>query len=68
VISGSLNMGMGDRLDRSKTRRLPAGSVAVIPPNTNHFSWTGEETIVQIHGFGPLVIHYVNPADDPRKK
>jgi hypothetical protein len=42
--------------------------VAVIPPNTNHFSWTSEETVVQIHGIGSLVIHYVNPADDPQKK
>jgi len=68
VISGRLNMGTDDKLDRSKTRPLPAGSIAVLPPNTNMFSWTGEETIVQIHGIGPLVIHYVNPADDPRKK
>ena len=31
VISGSLNMGMGDTLERAKTRLLPAGSVAVNP-------------------------------------
>ena len=68
VISGSLNMGTGDKLDRSKTKHLSAGSVAVIAANTNHFSWTSEETTLQIHGIGPLVIHYVNPADDPRKK
>ena len=63
-----LNMGMGDTIDRSKTTRLLAGSVAVIPAKTNHFSWTSEETVVQVHGIGPLVIHYVNAADDPRKK
>ncbi len=68
VISGTLNMGTGDKLDRSKTRALSAGGVAVMQANTNHFSWTREETIVQIHGVGPLVINYVNPADDPRKK
>lgn len=68
VISGTLNMGTGDRLDRSKTKPLPAGSIAVIQPKTNHFSWTLDETIVQVHGIGPLVIHYVNPGDDPRKK
>jgi hypothetical protein len=66
VISGSLNMGYGDKVDRSKTRRLPAGSVAVMQPGSQHFSWTEEETIVQIHGVGPLVIHYVDPAKDPR--
>lgn len=68
VIAGTLNMGMGDKLDRFRTQALPAGSVAVIQPNTNHFSWTAVETIVQVHGIGPLVIHYVNPADDPRNK
>lgn len=68
VISGTLNMGMGDKLDRTKTQPLRAGSVAVIQANVNHFSWTGDETIVQVHGIGPLVITYVNPADDPRIK
>ena len=68
VISGTLNMGMGDKLDRSRSHALPAGSVAVIQAKTNHFSWTDVQTIVQVHGIGPLVIHYVNPADDPRNK
>ncbi len=68
VLSGTLNMGTGDKLDRSKTRALSAGGVAIMQAKTNHFSWTESETIVQIHGVGPLVINYVNPADDPRKK
>lgn len=61
-------MGTGDKLDRAKTKALSSGAVAIMPPNTNHFSWTKEETLVQIHGVGPLVINYVNPADDPRRK
>jgi hypothetical protein len=68
VISGTLHMGVGDRLDRTRTSALSAGGVAVIQSNVNHFSWTREETVVQVHGIGPLVINYVNPADDPRKK
>ena len=67
VISGTLHMGVGDKLDRAKTNPLPAGSLAIIQSNVNHFSWTGEETVVQVHGMGPLVINYVNPMDDPRK-
>jgi hypothetical protein len=42
LISGTLNMGTGDKLDRSQTKSLHAGSVAVIQPKTNHFSWTRE--------------------------
>jgi hypothetical protein len=68
VISGFLNMGMGDKLDRSGTKALPVGSAAIMPPKTNHFVWTNGETVVQIHGVGPWGITYVNPADDPRKK
>ena len=68
VISGTFNMGTGDKLDHSKTHPLPAGSVAIMQPKTNHFAWTKDETIVQVHGMGPWGITYVNPADDPRKK
>lgn len=68
VISGIFNMGTGDQLDPSKTKPLSTGSVAIMQPKTNHFAWTKEETIVQVHGVGPWAINYVNPADDPRKK
>ncbi|MEO5703155.1 MAG: cupin domain-containing protein [Gammaproteobacteria bacterium] len=68
VISGTFNMGTGDKLDPSKTMPLSAGSVAIMQPKTNHFAWTKEETIIQVHGVGPWAINYVNPTDDPRKK
>ena len=69
VISGTINIGVGEKLDAAKTKPLPAGSVAIMQqPKTNHFLWTKEETIVQIHGVGPWVITYVTSADDPRKK
>lgn len=67
VIAGKFNMGVGDKLDTSRTRALQPGGVAIMQPRTNHFAWTGEETIVQLHGVGPWGITYVNPADDPRK-
>jgi hypothetical protein len=67
VISGSLNMGVGDKLERSKTKPLGPGSMAIMQPKTNHFVWTKEETIVQLNGTGPWTITYVNPAEDPRK-
>jgi hypothetical protein len=68
VISGTIHMGMGDKLDVAKSKPLPVGSVVIIQPKTNHFLWTKEEAIVQVHGVGPWGITYVNPADDPRKK
>ena len=67
VISGTFNMGVGDKLDTSKTKSLGPGSMAIMQPKTNHFAWTKEETVVQLNGTGPWTITYVNPADDPRK-
>jgi anti-sigma factor ChrR (cupin superfamily) len=68
VMSGTFNIGIGDKLDRSMTKALSVGSVAIMQPKTNHFVWTDQETIVQVHGVGPWAITYVNAADDPRKK
>lgn len=68
VLSGTLNMGTGDKLDMKKTMALPVGSMAIMQPKTNHFLWTKEGAIVQAHGVGPWGITYVNSADDPRKK
>jgi hypothetical protein len=68
VISGTFNLGTGDKFDTEKTKALTPGSIAIIQPLTNHFAWTSEETVIQLHGVGHQDIHYVNPADDPRKK
>ena len=68
VISGTLNMGAGDKLDEAKTMPVSAGSLVIMPAKTHHFGWTKEETIVQLNGVGPWGVTYVNPADDPRKK
>ena len=68
VMSGTLNLGMGDKLDATKTKPLSTGSVAIMQPKTNHFGWTKEETIVQVHGMGPFALTYVNAGDDPRRR
>ena len=68
VLSGAINMGRGDTLDKAKTTALPTGSLVIMPSNTNHFLCPAEEATVQVHGIGPVVITYANPADDPRTK
>ena len=68
VISGTFNVGMGDKIDPAKTQAIPVGGVAIMQAKMNHFAWTKEETILQVHGVGPWAVNYVNPADDPRKK
>lgn len=68
VISGTLNLGMGEKFDKAAGRALAAGSFAFMPPGMRHFAWATGETVLQVHGTGPWKINYVNPADDPRNK
>ena len=65
VISGAFHIGMGDKLDQNKGIELHAGGFAEAPAHMNHYAWSSEETVVQIHGQGPATLTYVNPADDP---
>jgi anti-sigma factor ChrR (cupin superfamily) len=68
VVSGTFNMGVGDKLDTQKSMSLSPGSMMILQPKINHFAWTKEEVVVQLNGTGPWGVTYVNPADDPRKK
>jgi quercetin dioxygenase-like cupin family protein len=68
VISGTISLGLGDKLDQDKTTALTAGSVVINPPKTAHFAWFKYETIIQVHGVGPWGTTFVNPDDDPRIK
>lgn len=67
VLSGEFNLTKGEKPDKSKGKALPAGSFFIMAPNTNHFAWADEETVIQIHTRGPWQINYANPEDDPRK-
>src|SRR5207302_10243937 len=68
VISGTFNLGMGDKIDKSATQAMPAGAFGHWPAGMKHFAWANGETVVQLHGVGPWGIQYVNPADDPSNK
>jgi hypothetical protein len=68
VISGTFNLGMGEKFDKSGGRALGAGGFAFMAPGMKHFAWTTGETVIQLHGVGPWKINYVNAADDPRNK
>ena len=66
VISGTFNIGMGDKFDENAAQAMPAGTYGHWEPGMKHFVYVKGETIVQFHGEGPWIINYVNPADDPR--
>jgi len=68
VVSGTFAVGMGDVYDPKKLVVLPPGSYALMPREMHHFALSKTATVVQLHGMGPFVVNFVNPADDPRKK
>jgi Domain of unknown function (DUF4437) len=67
VISGSAYLGMGDVLNKKASTLLKPGGFAPLPAKMNHYLWTTEETVVQVHLQGPFEITYADPANDPRK-
>jgi hypothetical protein len=69
VVSGTWYFGYGDKFDKSKLKMLPVGSVYSEVENQNHFAMTGKKpVIVEITGYGPSGVTYVNAADDPKNK
>ena len=68
VISGTFAPGMGETADQRKAQPLPAGSFFALPPETAHYVFIDDETVIQINTVGPWGLKYVNPEDDPRQK
>ena len=64
VLTGTLNLGTGDRFDAGATRPLVAGTYSSMPPGMTHFGWMSGETVLQLSTMGPWTVTYVNPADD----
>jgi len=61
VLSGTLNVGMGDQVDKSKSTALTAGGYQIVPANMHHYVWTTGSTIIQLDGMGPRTTVFVNP-------
>lgn len=67
VLSGTLRFAHGEVFDRTATRALPEGSLAIMPPGDPMFGVAEGEVVIQLHGTGPWGIEYLDPADDPRR-
>jgi quercetin dioxygenase-like cupin family protein len=67
VVSGEFMLHMGDTMD-SPAHQLGPGAYHFLPGKMHHAAEAKGETIVQVDGKGPFDIHYLNPADNPRKK
>ena len=67
VISGTLEIGMGDKLDPKKVEALKAGGYVLMPKGMHHYALFPHETVLQVSGIGPFDAVYLNTAEDPRK-
>ncbi len=63
VISGTLNLGFGDKIDKSEAKVLQPGSFALVPGHMHHYVYSTGETIIQDAGMGPRDTIFVNPEE-----
>ena len=62
VLKGTLIIGYGEDADMTRTDTLKVGDFLVIAARRVHYEQFPEETIVQIHGPGPLQTEFIRPA------
>jgi len=67
VISGTMYLGLGEKMDAMHAHALKAGGYHFLPAKTNHYAFTKSMTVIQVSGEGPFDINWLNPADDPMK-
>jgi quercetin dioxygenase-like cupin family protein len=54
VMSGTLYVGYGEKMDDSQMKALPAGSIFTEPPRQPHYVWAKDgEVVIQVTGYGP---------------
>lgn len=68
VLSGTVALGMGEQFEEGKMTNVGTGGYASIPAEMRHYYLSRSAATIQVHGMGPFVVNYVNPADDPSKQ
>jgi hypothetical protein len=66
IISGTLYLGDGDKVDPAHAHALKSGGYHYLPAKAHHYAFTKTPTVIQINGDGPFDITYINAADDPQ--
>lgn len=59
IISGTVYLGFGKKMDRTQSKPLSAGTFVKIPAGTPHYAWSDDGAVVQITGKGPWRIDYI---------
>ena len=67
VLSGTFNVGMGDKLTTQGSEALTAGGFLYLKAKMHHYAYTSAPTVVQINLEGPFDLYYIDPNDNPQK-
>ena len=65
VISGVVQLGIGEKFDESVGREMKAGDFATVPPGVAHFASSTSEAVLQIQSEGPFERKFVGSAVEP---
>ena len=68
VVSGTLMVGMGDKLVPANAKPFPAGSLIVAPAKANHFVLTKQPAVIEVSAMGPLQLTHVSRARRLRRQ
>lgn len=63
VLSGTLNVGLGDKVDKAQSTALAPGGFQLVPANAHHYVWATGETVIQLDGMGPRTTVFVDPQE-----
>lgn len=65
VLSGTFLVGDGTQFLDAQLQTFGRDGFFSVPPNHAHFAMARGETVIQLHGIGPVAFNYINPADNP---
>ncbi len=63
VLSGNFFVGVGETFDREAATAYGPGSYLEIAAGVPAYMWVEEETVVQVHGVGPLATEFITPPE-----
>ncbi|MBC5829629.1 MAG: cupin domain-containing protein [Candidatus Eremiobacteraeota bacterium] len=61
VISGTLMVGLGDKMNTAKMKAIPAGGFVSVPSGLHHYAMAKGETVLEIAAMGPRTMIGVMP-------
>ncbi len=63
VLSGRFFIGLGETMDKEDATAYGPGSYIAIAAGVPAYMWAEEETVIQVHGVGPLTTEFITPPE-----